>query len=397
MVFENELFQLIEYKPLTAKVLRAAAAVRAAVHQQVLHPRPAARQLADPLHGRAGPPGVRRQLAQPRREHGAARPGTTTSSTRRSARSRVVQEITGAQTINTLGFCVGGTILATALAVLAARGEQPARELTLLTTLLDFSDTGVLDIFIDEASVQLREMTLGPDSAERRRPAQGPGTGDDLQLPAPERPGVELRRRQLPEGRNAAAVRPAVLERRRHQPAGPDVLLVPAPHLPAERTGKPGTLTVCGEQVDLGGSTRRSTSTPRAKTTSCRGRAAYRSTQAAQGQDALRARRVGPHRRRHQPAGEEEAQLLDRQRQRLPATAAGMAGHARGNPGSWWPDWVAWLAATPARRSPRREARVTQPQGDRGGAGPLRQGESLNRSEPSINTSNPSSIFWRSP
>ena len=50
VVFENELFQLIEYKPLTAKVLRAAAPVRAAVHQQVLHPRPAARELADPLH-----------------------------------------------------------------------------------------------------------------------------------------------------------------------------------------------------------------------------------------------------------------------------------------------------------------------------------------------------------
>jgi hypothetical protein len=46
---------------------RAADAVRAAVHQQVLHPRPAARQLADPLHGGQGHTGVRGQLAQPRR------------------------------------------------------------------------------------------------------------------------------------------------------------------------------------------------------------------------------------------------------------------------------------------------------------------------------------------
>jgi len=45
--------------------------------------------------------------------------------------------------------------------VLAARGEQPAESVTLLTTLLDFNDTGVLDLFIDEAGVKLREMTLG--------------------------------------------------------------------------------------------------------------------------------------------------------------------------------------------------------------------------------------------
>jgi polyhydroxyalkanoate synthase len=76
----------------------------------------------------------------------------------------VVREITGADTVNTLGFCIGGTILATALAVLAARGERPAESMTLLTALLDFSDTGVLDIFIDETSVRMREMTIGPQS-----------------------------------------------------------------------------------------------------------------------------------------------------------------------------------------------------------------------------------------
>jgi len=76
----------------------------------------------------------------------------------------VVQEITGAKTINTLGFCVGGTLLATALGVLAARGRQPAESVTLLTTFLDFSNTGILDIFVDEASVQLREMTIGADA-----------------------------------------------------------------------------------------------------------------------------------------------------------------------------------------------------------------------------------------
>jgi polyhydroxyalkanoate synthase len=63
--------------------------------------------------------------------------------------------------INTLGFCVGGTLLANALAVLQARGKQFAHSVTLLTTMLDFSDTGILSVYVDEASVALREATLG--------------------------------------------------------------------------------------------------------------------------------------------------------------------------------------------------------------------------------------------
>jgi polyhydroxyalkanoate synthase subunit PhaC len=63
--------------------------------------------------------------------------------------------------INTLGFCVGGTILTTALAVLHERGSDPASSITLLTTMLDFEHTGVLDLFVDEPSVQVREVTIG--------------------------------------------------------------------------------------------------------------------------------------------------------------------------------------------------------------------------------------------
>jgi polyhydroxyalkanoate synthase len=70
------------------------------------------------------------------------------------------RDITGQEKLNIFGFCVGGTIAATALAVLAARGRQPAASITLLTTLLDYSDTGVLDVFIDENQVALRESML---------------------------------------------------------------------------------------------------------------------------------------------------------------------------------------------------------------------------------------------
>jgi polyhydroxyalkanoate synthase len=72
-----------------------------------------------------------------------------------------VQSISGSDTINTLGFCVGGTILSAALAVLAARGQRPASSLTLMTTLLDFEQPGTLGIFVDEQHVQLREQMLG--------------------------------------------------------------------------------------------------------------------------------------------------------------------------------------------------------------------------------------------
>ncbi|MBN4842040.1 class I poly(R)-hydroxyalkanoic acid synthase, partial [Citrobacter braakii] len=48
--------------------------------------------------------------------------------------------------------------LGTALAVLAARGQRKVHSVTFLTTLLDFTETGVLDVFIDEAFVTMREL-----------------------------------------------------------------------------------------------------------------------------------------------------------------------------------------------------------------------------------------------
>ncbi len=73
----------------------------------------------------------------------------------------VAQSISGQKQINTLGFCVGGTLLASALAALAARGEKPAASVTLLTTMLDFSDVGVIDVYVDEAQVVQREQSIG--------------------------------------------------------------------------------------------------------------------------------------------------------------------------------------------------------------------------------------------
>ncbi len=65
----------------------------------------------------------------------------------------VVKEISGANRINTVGWCVGGTILATTLAVLAARKDNTVASATFLTTLLNFEEPGDLGVFIDETQV----------------------------------------------------------------------------------------------------------------------------------------------------------------------------------------------------------------------------------------------------
>jgi polyhydroxyalkanoate synthase subunit PhaC len=70
------------------------------------------------------------------------------------------RDIGGTERINALGFCVGGTILAASLAALAGRGEFPVESLTLMTTLLDFEEPGVLGVFIDPAHVSYREQML---------------------------------------------------------------------------------------------------------------------------------------------------------------------------------------------------------------------------------------------
>ena len=74
---------------------------------------------------------------------------------------KVVQDICKVKQINALGFCVGGTILGSALSVAAIRGENPVASLTLLTTLLDFADSGEIGCLVDETAVQARETSIG--------------------------------------------------------------------------------------------------------------------------------------------------------------------------------------------------------------------------------------------
>ena len=74
---------------------------------------------------------------------------------------RIAREVSGADRINALGFCVGGTLLGAALSVLAAKQEDTVQSVTYLTTMLDFTDPGQLGVFIDEQSIAARESAIG--------------------------------------------------------------------------------------------------------------------------------------------------------------------------------------------------------------------------------------------
>ena len=72
----------------------------------------------------------------------------------------VAREITGSKTHNSLGFCVGGTMLGCALAVLAARNDRSVTSATFLTTMLDYSDPGEIGVYISRESLAAREPSL---------------------------------------------------------------------------------------------------------------------------------------------------------------------------------------------------------------------------------------------
>ncbi len=70
----------------------------------------------------------------------------------------VVQEITGADKVNMLGFCVGGTTVAAAAAYLRAKGDERINSLTFLTTLLDFSEPGEVGNYLTETMLPYVEQ-----------------------------------------------------------------------------------------------------------------------------------------------------------------------------------------------------------------------------------------------
>ena len=344
VVFENELFQLIEYKPLTAKVYETPMLfVPPCINKYyILDLQPEnslIRYTLDQGHRlfviswRNADESMSKVTWDDYIEEGVIRA------------MRVVEEIAGSQKMNTLGFCIGGTLLTTALAVLAARGEKPAASLTLLTTFLDFSETGVLDLFIDEASVQMREMTIG---------AAGPTEGGVLR-------GQELASTFSFLRPNDLVWNYVVGNYLKGETPPPFDLLywnsdstnLPGPmfcwylrHTYLENNlVKPGKVTVCGEKLDL-----RRVDAPAYIYASKEDHivpwdGAYRNVQVLTGEKRFVLGASGHIAGVINPPAKKKRSYWVGKGGALPPAATSWYDQAGEHPGSWWPDWAEWLKA----------------------------------------------------
>ncbi|CAB3804560.1 class I poly(R)-hydroxyalkanoic acid synthase [Pararobbsia alpina] len=352
VVFQNDLIQLIQYKPLTATV-----------HERPLLVVPPCINKYYILDLRPDNSFVRYALEQGHSVFIISWRNPDASLAAKSwddyidqgvlAAIEVVREVSGREQINTLGFCVGGTMLATALAVLAARGAHPAASMTLLTTMLDFADTGVLDVFIDEAHVQMRESTIGGLH----------GTSPGLMR------GYEF-------ANTFSFLRPNdlvwnyVVENylKGHTPPPFDLLFwngdctnLPGPMYAwylrntylENKLRVPNALTVCGEQVDLGKidvptfiyGSRDDHIVP--------WKSAYASTRLLNGPVTFALGASGHIAGVINPPAKNKRSFwqvgtdgdgASKAAHALPTSADEWFSAATEQPGSWWPDWSSWLA-----------------------------------------------------
>lgn len=339
VVYENELFQLLEYKPLTTKVYeRPFLLVPPCINKfYILDLQP-----DNSFIRYAVEQGHRTFVVSWRNPHEDLAHKTWDDYVEDGAMAAidVVQSITGADQINALGFCVGDTILSNALAVMAARGQEPVASATFLTTLIDFADTGILDVFIDEAFVQFRELQMGKGGLMKGQDLASTFSflrpndlvwnyvvGNYLKGETP--PPFDLLywnsdSTNLPGPFYAWYLRNFYLENNLVQP---------------------GKLTVCGEKLDLGQLTlpvyiygsREDHIVPI--------NAAYASTQVLPGKKRFVMGASGHIAGVINPPAKNKRSHWIRADGKLPATLEQWLEGATEHAGSWWTDWSHWLKA----------------------------------------------------
>ena len=71
-----------------------------------------------------------------------------------------IEDATGERGVNAIGYCVGGTLLAAALALMAKEKDDRIKSVTFFTTQVDFTYAGDLKVFVDEDQVSALEQAM---------------------------------------------------------------------------------------------------------------------------------------------------------------------------------------------------------------------------------------------
>ena len=162
VIFRNELFELIHYKPLTETVSKTPLLIVPPwinkFYNLDLQPKNSFVKFAV----EQGISTFIISWVNPRKEH------TEVNFTDYIVNgffeaSKAVRAITEQEKINCIGYCIGGTLLATALSYLCKKGENFVNSATFFTTLTDFEDPGDLSLFItdeylDEINRQIEKV-----------------------------------------------------------------------------------------------------------------------------------------------------------------------------------------------------------------------------------------------
>ena len=343
VVFENEFFQLLEYAPLTAKV-----------HERPILFVPPCINKFYILDLQPENSLIRHTVAEGNRVFVMSWKNAGDEIAQRTWDDYIeegplraialVQEISGQKQINTLGFCIGGTILACALAVLAARGERPAASMTLLTTFLDFSDTGILDIFIDEGGVRMREMTIGAESAGGGSLLKGQELATTFSFLRPNDLVWNYVVGNYLKGETPQAFDLLYWNSDGTNLPGPMYCWYLRNTYLENKLVEPGGVTICGEPIDLG-----SIATPSYLYASREDhivpwQGAYCSTQVLKGKRRFVLGASGHIAGVINPPAKKKRSHWIGKTAALPASADDWMAEAVEHPGSWWSDWSAWLA-----------------------------------------------------
>jgi polyhydroxyalkanoate synthase len=248
-----------------------------------------------------------------------------------------VREISHSKTVNVLGFCVGGTLLACALAVLAARGTVPVASVTYLATLLDFADPGDIGVYVSREGVAARMPALcGGGRVQGSELASAFASLRPNELVWNYVVGNYLKGQTPPafdllywNGDSANLPGPMYVEYLR------DMYL-------DNRLREPGALSMCGQRIDLGRITMPAYILATRDDHIVPWRSAYKSVGLFGGERTFVLGASGHIAGVINPAGKNRRNYWTNES--LTDDADAWLAHAHTHPGSWWVHWAAWLA-----------------------------------------------------